>query len=55
MNGWEFARYFVDMIYAHWCVTAFFLYLMFNRVSILGNEIYMCNGKEENDGIYDQH
>ena len=31
MNGWEFAKYFVDMAYQHWCITAFFIFLIFPK------------------------
>lgn len=31
MNGWEFAKYLVDMMYSHWATTAFFIFLISDK------------------------
>ena len=28
MNGWDFAKYLVDMMYSHWATTIVFLFLI---------------------------
>lgn len=49
MSGWDFAKYVVDMVYSHWAVTAFFIFLMFPKDWVKQQEVnvYYAKGEEE--------
>lgn len=54
MDSWEFAKYLIDTVYGKWYITAFFLFLIFQREWDIGDkiydsEIYINRSLEENE------
>lgn len=48
MNGWDFAKYFVDTMYSHWATTAFFIFLISDK-SWLQERTITTYSKGENE------
>ena len=49
MNGWDFAKHFVDLAYEHWIITMAFLCII-RKVSIVSISREVENERRNRDG-----